>query len=39
MTIKRFKVEKLIKDKIPGILESKGIVVHAKTMDRSGIYF
>lgn len=33
MSIKSFKVEKLIRDKIPAILESKGIVVHAKTMD------
>lgn len=33
MTVKCFKVEKLIRDKIPALLESKGIVVHAKTME------
>jgi diadenosine tetraphosphate (Ap4A) HIT family hydrolase/predicted house-cleaning noncanonical NTP pyrophosphatase (MazG superfamily) len=33
MTIKCFKVEKLIRDKIPALLEFKGIVVHAKAMD------
>ena len=32
MTIKFFKVEKLIRDKIPAFLESKGIVVHANTV-------
>lgn len=33
MTIKCFKVEKLIRDKIPALLESKGITVHAKAME------
>ena len=33
MAIKCFKIEKLIRDKIPAFLESNGIVVHAKTMD------
>jgi len=32
MTIKCFKVEKLIRDKTPALLECKGIVVHAKAM-------
>lgn len=33
MKIKFFKVEKLIRDKIPAFLESKGIAVHAKAME------
>lgn len=33
MTIKSFKVEKLIRDKIPAFLESKGITAHTKVMD------
>jgi diadenosine tetraphosphate (Ap4A) HIT family hydrolase/predicted house-cleaning noncanonical NTP pyrophosphatase (MazG superfamily) len=33
MTLKYFKVEKLIRDKIPAILESKGVGVDARAMD------
>ncbi len=33
MTSRCFKVEKLIRDKIPALLESKGIAVHAKAME------
>jgi predicted house-cleaning noncanonical NTP pyrophosphatase (MazG superfamily) len=32
MTVKTFKVEKLIRDKMPALLESKGIAVHAKAI-------
>lgn len=39
MKIKYFKVEKLIRDKIPAILDSKGIVVNANAMvDQEFIY-
>jgi len=34
MTIKSFKVEKLIRDQIPSILRAKGIVVHERVMEQ-----
>lgn len=34
MKIKSFKVEKLIRDKIPSILRAKGIVVHERAMEQ-----
>lgn len=33
MAIKSFKVEKLIRDQLPSIMRSQGIVVHDRTMD------
>jgi diadenosine tetraphosphate (Ap4A) HIT family hydrolase/predicted house-cleaning noncanonical NTP pyrophosphatase (MazG superfamily) len=34
MTIKYFKIEKLIRDKIPVLLQAKGIVVNARIMEK-----
>ena len=37
MTIKSFKVEKLIRDQLPKILRAKGIIVHERTMEQEEI--
>jgi predicted house-cleaning noncanonical NTP pyrophosphatase (MazG superfamily) len=39
MTIKNFKTEKLVRDKIPALLESKGIKTHTKKLTETEYLF